>query len=328
LDDQVETMLYRMGRYGGLAALRGMLSNDPPWVRPLLGLRRADTAAFCRDKGLDFAVDRGNLYPGYARTGLREQVLPAWEAALPGAVEAAARTAEVAAEVERVVASVLGDLPFSLETDELDVFRVRALPPPLRRVALYAWLEKRVAGKVTRSSILAAEQLLFATGSGAVDVGQGWRICKDYDLLRVKTGSSPKTTEPGPADVLELSIPGRVVWGGVLVQAERADRFCVPCPAREVYLDAACVGSSLSVRSIRPGDRMRPLGAGGTRKLQDILVDLHIPVARRSRIPVVVSDGNIVWLCGLLSAEHGKITANTKELIRLTIEQEHSGHSS
>ena len=76
LDDQVETMLYRLGRYGGLAALRGMRPVTPPWVRPLLGVRRADTAAYCRAAGLTWAVDRGNDDPGYARTGLRSTRAP------------------------------------------------------------------------------------------------------------------------------------------------------------------------------------------------------------------------------------------------------------
>ncbi len=108
-DDQAETMLYRLGRYGGLAAFRAMPPCDPPWVRPLLEARRAETEAYCRERGIEFAVDRGNAYPGYARTALREEVLPAWEAAMPGAVEAAARAAEVAGEMERLTEGLLAE---------------------------------------------------------------------------------------------------------------------------------------------------------------------------------------------------------------------------
>ena len=103
LDDQVETMLYRLGRYGGLQSLVGMLPVDPPWIRPLLTARRAETGDYCDAHGLVYAVDRGNDYPGYARTGLRGSVVPAWEAALPGAVESAGRAAEVAAEAAEIV---------------------------------------------------------------------------------------------------------------------------------------------------------------------------------------------------------------------------------
>ena len=109
-DDQVETMLYRLGRYGGLAAFRAMLPCDPPWVRPLLECRRAETAAL-----LPGARARSSPRTGATPTratpapALREQVLPAWEAALPGAVEAAGRAAEVAAEMERLAAGLLAE---------------------------------------------------------------------------------------------------------------------------------------------------------------------------------------------------------------------------
>jgi tRNA(Ile)-lysidine synthase len=167
-DDQVETMLYRLGRYGGLAAFRAMTPCDPPWVRPLLGCRREETARYCGEHNLDFAADRGNAYPGYARTGIRERVLPAWEAGLPGAVEAAARTAEVAAEMEQLVASLLveaggrvvggeptgagalGGAAELAEATELSVARLLRCATPLRRLLLHQWLEGRARPAASR----------------------------------------------------------------------------------------------------------------------------------------------------------------------------------
>jgi tRNA(Ile)-lysidine synthase len=61
-DDQVETMFYRLGRYGGLGAFAGMPPCDPPWVRPLLRCRRRETEDYCRRYGLEYAQDRGNAY--------------------------------------------------------------------------------------------------------------------------------------------------------------------------------------------------------------------------------------------------------------------------
>ena len=64
---------------------------------------------------------------------------------------------------------------------------------------------------------------------------------------------------------------------------------------------------------------MQPLGAPGVRKLQDILVDLRIPAARRPATPLVVCDGRIVWVCGLLVAEGGRITRQTTGIVRLSL---------
>ena len=321
-DDQVETMLYRMARYGGLAALRGMLSSDIPWVRPLLGVRRTETEAFCRERGLEFAVDRGNSYPGYARTGVREQVVPAWEAVLPGAVEAAGRTAEVAAEVERLVALMLADTGLEVDAAQLDVNRLRTLSGPLRRLVLHAWLDGREGLESTRGDVLALEGLLGASGSVGLDLGAEWRAVREYDVLRLEQPAAPPVV---PGEV-PLPLPGTAEWGGLVVRAEKTERFCAPDPTIEVFVDAAMITDSLSVRGARPGDRMHPLGVTGARKLQDILVDLRVPAARRALVPVVVCGEEILWVCGLLSSEQGRITAETRELVRLSVEQGCSEH--
>jgi tRNA(Ile)-lysidine synthase len=86
---------------------------------------------------------------------------------------------------------------------------------------------------------------------------------------------------------------------------------------REAFVDARSLAGTVEGRGPRPGDRMRPLGGPGSRKLQDILVDLKIPAVRRALVPLVVCDGWVVWICGLVMAEEGRITADTTDIVRL-----------
>ena len=71
-DDQVETMLYRLGRYGGLAAFAAMRPATRPGCGRCSGAAGRRRPRYCREHGLEFARDRGNAYPGYARTAIRE----------------------------------------------------------------------------------------------------------------------------------------------------------------------------------------------------------------------------------------------------------------
>jgi tRNA(Ile)-lysidine synthase len=306
-DDQAETMLYRLGRYGGLAAFRAMLPCEPPWARPLLESRRAETAAYCAARGLMFAEDRGNAYPGYARTALREEVLPAWEAALPGAVEAAARAASVAAEMERLAETLLADAEHSVLVRGGDG-------------------HGPVAGRgasAEGASVLALESLLQLPGSAERSLGGGWRGVKAYDELSLAAGPRMQAA-PVPAPV-SLNIPGRVLWGGVWVSAEHAERFLAPDISREAFVDARSVAGQVEVRGPRPGDRVRPFGAPGARKLQDILVDLRIPAAARAMVPLLVCDGRVVWVCGLVVAEEGRIAGETTSIVRLSMSRAEEG---
>ena len=63
------------------------------------------------------------------------------------------------------------------------------------------------------------------------------------------------------------------------------------------------------------------IGAPGTRKLQDVLVDMRVPARERARVPLVTCDGRVVWVGGLLLAEEGRITERTTALVRLSVER-------
>lgn len=331
-DDQVETMLYRLGRYGGLAAFRGMAVCDPPWVRPLLTCRREETAGYCLKHDLEYAEDRGNIYPGYARTGIRERVVPAWEAELPGGVEAACRAAEVAAEMERLVSSVLAEAAGGVVGPDVDIAEAEGLSaagllglrPEVRRLLLHRWLEGRARPAASRAAVLAVEALAGVPGSAQRALAGGWRVHKEYDRLLLQRCVLARPPVPAP---VPLEVPGRAAWGELLVTAEVAEVFRGPDVSREAYVDARCIDGPLQVRGPAPGDRIRPLGAGGTRKLQDVLVDLRVPARARPGTPLVVCGERILWVGGLVMAEEGRITGDTTALVRLSLDRRLAGEA-
>ena len=111
LDDQAETVLLGLARGSGTASLSGMApvsvassseaegGASVTYLRPLLGIRCAQTLQFCKDSGLEPWQDPQNVDPKFARVRVRERVLPVLEAELgPGIAEALARTAEQARE--------------------------------------------------------------------------------------------------------------------------------------------------------------------------------------------------------------------------------------
>jgi tRNA(Ile)-lysidine synthetase-like protein len=57
------------------------------------------------------------------------------------------------------------------------------------------------------------------------------------------------------------------------------------------------------LRGWRPGDRFRPLGMSGEKKLQDFFVDAKVPRDQRGRIPLLIADGRIAWVVGHRIAE-------------------------
>ena len=93
-----------------------------------------------------------------------------------------------------------------------------------------------------------------------------------------------------------------------------------PAGPGEAVMDAEATGPVLQIRSVRPGDRIRPLGMGGKKKVQDLLVDGKVPRWERARIPLIVdAEGRVLWVVGQRVSEDARVTAVTKRAVRLRV---------
>ncbi|MHB8767115.1 MAG: tRNA lysidine(34) synthetase TilS, partial [Deferrisomatales bacterium] len=144
-DDQVETVLYRLVRGAGPRGLGGMEAWSPPYLRPLLGVRRAELEALAAAQGWSCREDPTNREPRYARNRLRLVVVPALRQVHPGAEQAILRCARLAAEDDRVLSGLARAALAEAGWPEPEGVRVpvaalRALEAPIRRrLFLAAW---------------------------------------------------------------------------------------------------------------------------------------------------------------------------------------------
>ena len=173
LDDQAETVLLGLGRGSGPRSIAGMRSYDPPWGRPLLGVRRAVTAAACAELQLTPWSDPHNTDARFTRVRLRTEVLPLLEDVLGGGVaEALARTADALradGEVLDVLAAQVLDR--ARRADGLAVSELIEVAPAVRRRVLRAWLLTGGARGLTERHIRGVEALVSAWhGQGGVAV--------------------------------------------------------------------------------------------------------------------------------------------------------------
>jgi len=179
LDDQAETVLLRLARGSGARSLAGMPARRDRYRRPLLGLRRATTAAACAELGLEPWQDPHNHDFRFTRARVRHQALPALEQALgPGVAEALARTA---AQL-RADAECLDDLAFA-ESGQL---RAAGSDPAGLDVTWLAALPAAIRTRVLRDAALMAGCPHGALTAGHIDqvdaLVTGWHGQRWADL--------------------------------------------------------------------------------------------------------------------------------------------------
>ena len=178
LDDQAETVLLGLGRGSGSRSIAGMRLCDPPWYRPLLGIRRALTHAACVELGLTPWQDPHNADRRFTRTRLRTEVLPLLEEVLGGGVaEALARTATALREdtetLDELARQALADVGAG---GGLDTARLAALSEAVRRRVIRGWLLAGGASGLTDKQIRGVDTLVTAwRGQGGVAVGSPLR---------------------------------------------------------------------------------------------------------------------------------------------------------
>src|SRR6185369_6753259 len=73
------------------------------------------------------------------------------------------------------------------------------------------------------------------------------------------------------------------------------------------------------VRYFRNGDRFRPLGTDGSKKVKDLFIDRKIPLRERVRIPLLVCRDEIFWVCGVQPSERARPAAGSGDLSLLTV---------
>jgi tRNA(Ile)-lysidine synthase len=316
--DQVETVLYRLASSPSRRALLGMRAREGALIRPLLSFTRAQTAAYCRERGLRWREDESNSSDAFARSRVRARLVPALREIHPGAEENVLALVELLRDEAEVLdaavdATLAGARSIALE-------RLRALPAALRRLVVQR-LADDAAGAPAPSAARRADDIaaMRSEGTAELDVGGGVRAAAEYGIVRFERAA--RRGVPPPHAVL-LPIPGVVEFGSHRVSCELGPHGVGPG-----VLDRATLGDDLLVRSWRRGDRMRPLGLDGSKSLQDLFTARRVPRRERASVAVVESGGEIAWVAGVATSERFKVTEKTRETVRLTVRERHHRHA-
>jgi tRNA(Ile)-lysidine synthase len=198
LDDLAETVLLGLGRGSGPRSIAGMRTWDDPWLRPLLGIRRATTRAACAAQDLPVWDDPHNTDPRFTRVRLRHEVLPLMEDVLAGGVAPAlARTAEQLQEDGDALDLLAADLLAAVRADdELHLDGLAPAPPALRRRVLRRWLHEAAVTGLTDAHLRAADTL--AAGGPdrtGVAVPGGLELVRARGRLSLRPSRFPHTQE-------------------------------------------------------------------------------------------------------------------------------------
>jgi tRNA(Ile)-lysidine synthase len=312
-DDQAETVLLHLLRGTGPVGLTGIPAARAAVLRPLLGVSRAEVEAYARARGIRFHRDASNRSDVYLRNRVRRRLIPRLQREYnPRLTESLASLAALLREDESALAVQAAALARQAVFQEGGTTRVaagllRQAPPALRRRVLAEAFRRAAGGRpgLTRRHLEALHRLLG--GEGRVLLPGGCAAVRVGDELRLGPAREPAPAAATAAAEVALRPGVWTAWGpgGCRLRVRR-----VAAPARILrrggtseVLSGRLLAEPLSVRGWRAGDRFRPLGLAGQKKLQDFFVDAKIPRTGRGRVPLLLAGGRIAWVVGHRIAE-------------------------
>jgi tRNA(Ile)-lysidine synthase len=263
------------------------------------------------------------------RNRIRLELLPLLHQYNPKIEESLARTAEALAGDREVLSQAVSEAADSCVMSgkselSIDLQILKGYNKGLQR-NLIRWCCIRLLGPGRPPDFKSVERALnlaFAgrVGQRAILSGGLWAR-RGYRHLHL----GPQNTGPGAQSKAgkNLKIPGSTIWGNWTIKCSiilvKKDKVAGARPQVAYFDRDQLAGQKLWVSSLKPGLKMRLFGSGGTRKIQDMLVDAKVPREERGQRPVVYAGNEPVWLAGIRRSDAAPITDRTKEAIRLEL---------
>ncbi len=342
-DDQAETVLFRLLRGSARRGLSGIppsrtigTQGDKRLIRPLLDCSRQEVLEYLTDRRLSYVTDPSNADLGYARNRIRHRLLPLLATEFsPRISRHLAHLADTLREEEAWLetATTAARLRVQYKRDGMPGLRVRAWatePVALRVRILRQWLEL-IGHHLGFIHLEQVRALAEGRVRGTVELPGSLQVRVEQDCLiaEPKRFTSESYTYllscgqrlglpaiphiPGSGWQCWLSEP--IAWQATPAQARTADPW-------RTFFDAALVSSGLRVRSVRPGDRIFPLGMAGRKKVYNVFSDAKLPRRLRLIFPLVVlgdDDSEVAWVPGYVRGKTALVTPTTRSVCQCVV---------
>ena len=317
-DDSAETLLLNLVRGTGIEGLTGIKSKNNRIVRPFLCVRRNEIVNYLEQQNQLFVTDSSNLVNDVQRNKIRLDVMPLLQTINPLVVEHLNQTGEYIEEAASILNTALEQMQnrvVLLKTEEQTIIDIERLEKEQSSNYLLWYILKNYGFN--------AAQIKQISCGLKTSVGRVW----ESTTHALTINNNKIIVEPlFTCDSKEYRLieEGLYHLNSKLSIEIKKEPYSIDNgfskDPKDVWIDADKVVFPLSVRLIKEGDRMIPLGMKGSKLISDILTDTKVSYFDRQRQYVLLNnDQQIIWLVGRRIDDRYKITSSTKTVIKIKL---------
>ena len=298
--DVAETFIINLMRGSGLNGLAGIPLQNGKIVRPLLFAERKEIETYASENGIKFRNDSSNKSDKYLRNKIRHHLLPLMNEIRPGTSVKIHKTSEL-------INLYRSYFEKSIEDKSAGIINKKNNKIIINRKGLSDFSHPLLMLHHFLTPLgFSTDTILRLVSSEKLQAGKKF-FSPNYTLTvttKEIVAEPVKNTEPG---ILVIGGEGEFLWNDFLfiVKLIKND---VPENGSDVLLiDEKAARMPWTVRCRQNGDKMKPFGLKGSKKISDLLTDASVPSDIKSQWPVMLQDDEIIWLPGIRSSEKLKV---------------------
>ncbi|MCX8054424.1 MAG: tRNA lysidine(34) synthetase TilS [Ignavibacteria bacterium] len=327
-NDSVETFFINLFRGSGLTGLCGIpfrrqLIKDVLLIRPLIDFKKNELIEYANIRNIKWREDNSNSLLEYTRNKVRLDLIPKLENDFnPSIIDVINRTTRLIQSADRIIHNyVKKHLPDIIENVSSDSFCFN--------IPILSTFDKFVQGEMMQTAFLKYFRLsppslakidrildLIDSETGAFfEITKSITVAKDRNHLVFFRNFEKKEIN------LIINKIGTYTINGYKINLQEVNKRQVKLSnsPNEEYLDFDLVPSLLYIRNWKDGDSFQPLGMQGTVKISDFLTNQKISFLERSKILVLCSKNDIIWVIGKRISEKYKIKEDTKRFLKIEL---------
>ncbi len=309
LNDNAETVLFRMARGTGLHGLTGIPPVRGKIIRPLIFCTRDEIEEYLHTKGQGFVTDSTNLCDDFARNRIRHKIMPEMSSVHEGFLSCVSRMTVSLAEDEDFLVQE------ALKCGNADL---RTLHPAIRKRVIINLLKTHKL-KINAAKIEEIESLALSE-NGKTEAENGIYVLCENGKLRVYSDGEANTPEPKIiTEYGEYSFySDKIVKISKETDEKMFPKGNVNKKSTIYYVDCDKIQDSIVLRNRLRGDKIKLAGAAHTKELRKLLQE-RLPKEERKVSAVLEDKNGIIWAEHAGVSDRVKADENTKNYLIIEI---------
>ncbi|MBU0473562.1 MAG: tRNA lysidine(34) synthetase TilS [Bacteroidetes bacterium] len=323
LNDNTETLLLNLFRGTGLSGASGIPIKRENIIRPLLSTSKEDILNYVNANNIKFRVDSSNLKNDFSRNFLRNEIIPKLKEKINPALDSnLLKFSQIAKESNKIISKVAEDISkkYIIKTDlalEISDLLLLKMNSEIFNVAVRYTLEEKFKIVPTYKDISQIKFLFSLQVGSRVNLSERLSAIRERNFVKIYM----ENIFDNKIDNVELDLNKKVELQGKIFIAEAVENLESPFTNTKnvEYINGDKIIFPLSIRKWKAGDKFKPIGLNGTKKVSDFLTEAKVNSADKKNQMVVLNENKIIWIVNHRIDESVKINNETKRIIKLWV---------